>query len=106
MQAEVSVEIEYRLARNVDAGTHGVVPRIGVRDYDVQSVGGAALKDHDQALVAQGAFDGAESGAREEARHRGRADDGESAVAKKNATGDGHGEPQFSVLSDGLICER
>jgi hypothetical protein len=52
MQAEEAVEIEHRLARNVDGGPHGVILRLGVRDDDVQSVGRAALEDDDQALGA------------------------------------------------------
>src|SRR5208337_4228941 len=90
MQSEPAVEIEHRLTGNVDAGTHGVVLRIGVRDDDVQPIGGAALKDHHQPLRAASAFDGAKGGAREEAGHSGRADHGDSAVAKKYAASDGH----------------
>ena len=76
MQSEEAVEVDHRLARNIDAGPHGVVLRLGVGNYDVQSVGGTALKDHDQAFGASAILDGAESCAREKARHRRRADHG------------------------------
>ncbi len=52
MQAEEAVEIEHGLARNIDAGPHGVVLRLAVRNHDVQAVGRAALKNYDQTLVA------------------------------------------------------
>ncbi len=85
MQSEQAVEIEHRLARNVDAGAHRVVLRFGVRDDDVQPIGGAALKDHDQALRAATAFDSAKGGASQKTRHGGGADYGERAVAKEYA---------------------
>src|SRR5271169_1254974 len=90
MQSEPAVEIEHRLAGNVDAGPHRVVLRLGVRDNDVQPIGGAALKDHDQALRAATVFDGAKSGASQKTRNGRRADHGHSAVAKEYAASDGH----------------
>ena len=90
MQAEEAIEIDYGLARNVDAGPHRVILRLGVRHHDIQTVGGAALKDHDQPLGARARLSRAHSGASEKTRHRGRADDGKRAVAKKYATSDGH----------------
>ena len=89
MQSKEAVEIDHRLARNVDAGPHRVILRLGVRHDDVQSIGRTALEDHDQALGAARRFDSAESSARQKARHGRRADDGKRAVAKKYATSDG-----------------
>ena len=52
MQAKESVEIDHRLARDVDARTHGVILRFTVRNYDVQPVRRATLEDHDEPVVA------------------------------------------------------
>src|ERR1051325_10970220 len=96
MQSEEAVEIDHRFARNIDAGPHCIVLRFSVRNDDVEPVGGAALEDDHQALVAR-ALDRAKGGARQKARDSGRPYDGKSAVAQEYATGDGHDEPQFSV---------
>src|SRR5580765_3928327 len=85
VQAEKAIEIEDRFPGNVDAGPHGVVLRLAVRDDDVESVGRTALEDHHQAPGASGVLGGTEGGAGQEARDRGRADYGESAVAKEDA---------------------
>ena len=45
MQAEEPVEVDHRLARNVDAGPHGVILRLGVRNNDIQAIGRTALKN-------------------------------------------------------------
>src|SRR5579864_3377828 len=90
MQSEEAVEIEDRLPGNVDAGAHGVVLGLAMWDDDVKSIGRAALEDHDQALRTGGVLGGSESGSGQETWHRGRADHGESAVAEKDATTDGH----------------
>src|SRR5579872_6005875 len=50
MQSEKAIKVDYGVARNGDAWTHLVVERLGVGNYDVESVGGAALEEHDQAL--------------------------------------------------------
>jgi hypothetical protein len=61
-----------------------------VRDDNVQTVRRAALKDDDETLVESTRLDSAECGAGQEAWDRRCADDGEGAVAKEDATGDGH----------------
>jgi hypothetical protein len=71
-----------------------------VWDDDVESIGRAALEDHNQALGTTSVLGGSESGAGEEAWDRGRADHGESAVAEEDATGDGHKK----LLA--MSCER
>src|SRR5450631_2107914 len=90
MQPEEAVEIDHRLARNIDAGPHGVVLRFGVRDNDVQAVSGAALKNDDEALGAPAILYCAKGRASEKAWYRRRPDDGERAVAKEDATRNGH----------------
>ena len=97
MQPEEAVKIEHRLARNVDAGPHGVVLRLGMRNDDVEAIGGATLKDHDQTLRARAGFDSSEGGPGQEARNRGSTDNGESTVAKKNSTRNGHGQTSFRL---------
>src|SRR5436309_12465714 len=91
MQPEETVQIDHRLARNVDAGAHGVILRLAIGNHNVQAIGSTALKDDDQALSACSVFGRAESCPGEETRDRRRADHGESTVAEKYATGDGHG---------------
>jgi hypothetical protein len=61
-----------------------------MRHHDIQTVGRAALKDYNQAPGAGTRLNRAPGGASEKTRNRGRADDGECAVAKKDATSDGH----------------
>ena len=51
MQAEESVEIEDLVLRNGDAGPHGVVVLFAIGHDDVEAVGGAALKDDDEAAI-------------------------------------------------------
>src|SRR5208337_1833884 len=90
MQPKETIEVEHRFARNVDAGPHGVVLGLGVRDHDIQTIGCAALKDHDKALVTRARLNRAHGCASQKAWHRSSADDCEGAVAKENATSDGH----------------
>ena len=85
MQSEESVEIDHRAARNIDGRPHGVIGRLAMRHDDIQSVGRAALEDHDQALVSRAGFDSRKSGARQKRRDRRGADNCERAVAKKNS---------------------
>ncbi len=86
MQAEEAIEIEHRFLGNIDAGSHGVVLRLAVRDDDVESIGGAALEDHDQALGTVAILCGSENRASQETRDRGGADDGEGAISEEDAT--------------------
>ncbi len=53
MQSEEAVEIDDRVARNIDRRPHGVVSLLAVRNHDVQSVGRAALEDDHQPLVCR-----------------------------------------------------
>jgi len=66
MQSEKAVEIEHGFLRDVDGRTHGVVARFAVRHNNVESVGGSALKDHDQTLRANAGIGRAKGGARQE----------------------------------------
>ncbi len=54
MQAKESIQVNDAVPRNSDAGPHLVIGGFSVRDDDVQSVSGAALKDHYKPLVARG----------------------------------------------------
>src|SRR5215468_2117203 len=98
MQSEEAVEIQCGFPWDVDRGACCVISGLAVGHNDVQSVGGAALKDHDQALGTRSRFGRAKSGAGEKSGQRRRADGGKGAVAKKNTASDGH-EHQLSALS-------
>jgi hypothetical protein len=100
MQPEESVQINYRLARNVDAGPHGVVLLLAMGDHNVQPIRRAALEDDDQSFGAgTGCLSRAEGRARKKAGHRRCADHGQRAVAKKNATSNGHKEQLLASSS-------
>src|ERR1700733_2203381 len=90
MQSKKSIEIEHRLLWNIDAWPHGIVLRLGVRHYDVQSVGGAALKNDHQPLGACSGLSSPESRARQKTGYRRRADNGKRAIAKKNTARNRH----------------
>ena len=51
MQAEEPVEIDDLILWNGDAGPHRVVVLLAIGNHDVQAVGGAALKDDDEAAI-------------------------------------------------------
>ena len=51
MQAEEAVEIDHRIARNIDAGPHGVITLLAVRHHDIQSISRAALENDDKRLL-------------------------------------------------------
>src|SRR5712691_4332229 len=93
MQAEESIEIKHIFARNIDAGPHGVILRLRMRHHNVQSVSRAALEDDDQAFVARARLRHAPCGTSKKARHRRRTDDGQRAVAQKDATSKCHNFP-------------
>jgi len=61
-----------------------------MRHDDVQAVGGAALKNHDQPPVPAGSGHGSLGGAREKRGNRRRANHRERAIAKKNPARNGH----------------
>ena len=86
MEAEESVEVEHLVLRNGDAGAHGVVVLFAIGDDDVETVGGAALKDDDQAAVGNGRSLG-HDGADEEAGDGRGAGEGKGAVEKEESAG-------------------
>src|SRR4051812_4472420 len=58
MQSEEAVEIDRRKlraggTRNGNRRTHSVVRLLTVRHYEVQTIGSAALEQHDQAFLAR-----------------------------------------------------
>ena len=48
MQAEETVQVEYLVCRDCDAGAHGVVIRLPVGNHNVQAISRAALEDDHQ----------------------------------------------------------
>src|SRR5580692_8646751 len=58
MEAEESVEIDNLIARNGDAGAHGVVVLLAVGHHDVEAIGRSALKDDDEAAAWAGRRNG------------------------------------------------
>ncbi len=90
MQPEESIEIKHSLARNIDAGPHRAILRFTVRHHNVQPVRRPALKNHDQPPGARTRLTRAHGRASQKARHRSRAHHGQRAIAKKNATSNGH----------------
>src|SRR5207248_9879064 len=97
MQSEEAVQIEHRLAGNINAGPHRVILRLAVRHNNVQSIRGASLEDNDQAFGAPGSFDRAICRAGQKTWNGCGADNGKCAVAKENSTRDGHGKTSFQL---------
>ena len=89
VQPEKAIEVDHRFARNVNAGPHGVIIRLAMRDADVQAISRAALKDHDQPLSCE-ALIRAESRALQKHRHRRRSYCRQRRVAKKYTPSDCH----------------
>jgi hypothetical protein len=54
MEAEEAIEVENLVLGNGDAGAHGVVVLLAIRDNDVETVGGATLKDDHEAATRCG----------------------------------------------------
>jgi len=100
MQSEKSIEIDHGLPRNVNAGPHRVILRLGVRHNDIQSISGAALENDDEPFGAASVLSRAKRSPGKKAWHGSRPNDGERAVAKKYAACDRHMDPssQLSVL--------
>src|SRR5215469_18484463 len=90
MQSKKSVEVDHSFPGNVDAWPHRVVSRLAVRDHNVEPVGRAALKDDDQALRSRARTGRSERRSRKKTRQCCRANCGQSAIAKENATCNGH----------------
>src|ERR1700722_15523331 len=90
MQSKKSIEIQHCLPRNVNTWPQGIVLGLGVRHYDVQSVGRAALKNDYQAFSADSGLSSPESRARQKTWYRRRADNGKRAIAKKNTARNRH----------------
>src|SRR5580658_41083 len=103
MQPEKSIQIEHRLARNINARPHRVILRLAIRHANIQTISRPARKDHDQAFSAHTRFNRAHGSASQKARHGHSTDHGESAVTKKNPTSNGHknSSPQLPSLKFG-----
>ena len=67
MQSEKTIEIDDVFSRNVDARAHRVIRALAVGYDDIESVGGATLKNDDQALGLSARIDRAERGAGQDA---------------------------------------
>jgi len=90
MQPEKSVKVDYRIARDVDRRPHRVISLLAVGDYDIESVGGAALEDDNQALVLEAERLNRMSGAGKESWNRSGTHDSKATVAKKYTASDWH----------------
>jgi hypothetical protein len=90
VQSEKSIEINDRIARNIDGWPHRIICLLGVRDHDVQSVSSAALEDHDQPLVLDAEGLGSIGGTSKKSGNSRCADYRDSTIAKKYATSDWH----------------
>ncbi len=88
MQPEKSIEINYRIARNIDRWPHRVIRLLGVRNHDVQSIGRAALEDDDQPLVLDAERLHGIGGTSQKSGNGGGSDDRDGAVTNKYATSD------------------
>src|SRR5215470_2950574 len=86
MKPEESVKIEGRCSRNVDGRAHGVVRGFTVRNYDVESVRRAPLKNDDQPFVAHSWVGRAKSRARQKRWNGSSANHCQPAVTNKNST--------------------
>ncbi len=83
MESEESVEIDDRVARDVDGRPHRIVGALGVRHDDIEAVGCAALENDDQALVLGARRLSRVRCAREECGNGCRAYDSEAAVSQE-----------------------
>src|SRR4051794_33143570 len=100
MQPKEAIQIEHALPRDGDAGAHVVIRLLAVRDYDIQSVGRAALKENDQALRARSRrFSGIHRARKKTGNYAG-AHNGQRAVLQENSTSNGHAltPPGLSAL--------
>src|SRR5882724_7049163 len=91
MKSEKTIQVDHRMAWNMDGWPHRVVSRLAMWNYDVQTIGGAALENNDQPLFPVSHQFGPDSGTGEERRNRRGAHDGPGAIAKESATSDRHG---------------
>src|ERR1044071_1439373 len=90
MEPEETIQINHALPRDGDAGPHAVIRLLTVRHHDVQPVGGAALEEDNQALLARSSGFGGIHRAREKTWNHAGADDGQRAVLQKNSASDRH----------------
>ena len=85
MQAEESVEIEHLIFGNRDAGPHRVVILFAIGNNDVESVGCAALEDHDQPLARRDSRGLRQHGAHKKVGHRRGAGNGQRALVQEKS---------------------
>src|SRR6516162_5960600 len=90
MQPEEAVQIKDRTPGNTDRWSHGVIGRFAMGHDDVQTVGGAALENDNQAFVLRTRRDGSLRRTREKRGQGGGAYDGEGPVLHKYAACDRH----------------
>jgi len=102
MQSEESIEIDHRLIvraawrGNGNRRAHAIVIGLGERHHDVQTVGGAALKQHHQLFLA-GRGRGRD-GAAQKSRQRAHADHGDAAIFQKYSPRNFHGRVPLSCI--------
>src|ERR1700704_6072741 len=95
MQPKEAVKINHTLlsvarTRNSNAGTHAVISLLTVRHHDVQSVGGAALEQDDQALLPRRCGFSGINRSRQKAGNNAGANNGQRAILQKNSASDRH----------------
>src|SRR6267378_8183011 len=86
MEAEESVEVNHRVARDIDRRPHGVISLLAMRDHDIQTISRASLENDHQPLVTRVSFDGGVSRACKKRGDRSRAHNRQGTIAKKHST--------------------
>jgi hypothetical protein len=91
MQSEEAVEIKHARAWDIDRRAHGVIRGLAMRYHDVESIGCAALEDHDKTPGVRPASRGSsENGARNKRRQHRRSNNGQCSVLKEYSASYGH----------------
>src|SRR5258708_4399015 len=90
VKPEKAVEVDHILSRDGDCRTHRGVRGFCMRDDDIQTIGCAALEDHDHTLFAAGEILSSESSTRQEAWYRGHAHHRHGSIPHEYSTCDAH----------------
>jgi hypothetical protein len=90
MQPKETLKVKHALPRDGDAGTHVVIRLLTVWHNDVQSIGGASLKENDQALCARSSSFRSINSACEKAGNHAGANDGQRAIFQENSASNRH----------------
>ncbi len=102
MQPEEAVQVNHRIARNIDGWPHGIVGGLAVGNHNIQSVCRASLEDDNQPFFANSGIDRRESSARQKRWDGGRSHDRQRTVTQKDSTSDGHKQ----LLAPGPLLKK